>query len=136
MDNLTPEQRRKTMQRVRAADTAPELRVRRLLFGLGYRYRLHVKDLPGRPDIVFRGRRKVIFVHGCFWHRHAGCKDASMPASKLAYWRPKFERTVARDADAIAKLAGDGWKVLVIWTCEMRDETALGSRLQSFLDER
>ncbi|RQN35685.1 very short patch repair endonuclease [Paraburkholderia tropica] len=134
MDNLTPQQRRKTMQRVRSTDTAPELLVRRTLHRLGYRFRLHRKDLPGCPDIVFPGRKKLIFVHGCFWHRHEGCPDASMPASRLEYWKAKFNRTVERDTRAVQELQEAGWATLVIWTCELKDRAELERRLLAFLE--
>nr|WP_282966331.1 very short patch repair endonuclease [Burkholderia vietnamiensis] len=135
VDNLTPQQRRKTMQQVRSTNTSPELLVRRTLHRMGYRFRLHRKDLPGCPDIVFPGRKKLIFVHGCFWHRHAGCAHASMPSSRLEYWESKFERTVVRDAQALQKLHDTGWRTLVIWTCELRDRGELERRLSAFLED-
>ena len=115
MDRLTPNQRSENMRRIRGKDSAPERAVRRLLHKLGYRYRLHRRDLPGRPDIVFPTRRKVIFVHGCFWHRHPGCKFAYNPKSRLEFWSTKFRQNVERDNRATAMLMASGWAVLVVW---------------------
>ena len=120
MDTLTPEQRSKRMSRVRARDTKPELIVRGLLHSRGYRYRLHDKRLPRKPDLVFAGRRKLIFVHGCFWHRHGECALARMPKSRIDFWRPKLEANQARDQLNIARLEEMGWRVLVIWECELK----------------
>jgi DNA mismatch endonuclease (patch repair protein) len=121
------------MRAIRSKDMRPELAVRRLVHGLGYRYRLHKKELPGKPDLVFTSRRKVIFVHGCFWHSH-GCKVAHVPKSNLEYWMPKLARNLARDEKSIAALTASGWKSLVIWECETKDETNLNKRLRKFLD--
>ena len=125
------------MAKIRACDTQPELYVRRFLHGQGYRFRLHARDLPGRPDIVFRSRRKAIFVHGCFWHRHEGCKRASMPKTRVAYWQQKFEANKNRDAVSVSALEEMGWKVMVIWECEIptKDSGDLRKRLMNFLDE-
>ncbi len=133
MDTRTPEQRRRIMQAVKTKDTGPEMIVRRMLHSHGYRYRLHRKDLPGRPDIVFKGRRKAIFVHGCFWHGH-GCSKGKLPKSKLSYWQPKIEQNMARDARNISELEADGWQVLVVWQCEIADRQALWLRLQEFVE--
>ena len=124
------------MRRVRSKNTAPEMRVRRLAHALGYRYRLHASDLPGRPDLVFRGRRKVIFVHGCFWHRHPECPRAPMPKSpeRREFWRQKFEENVRRDARQQRELRIAGWEVLVIWGCETEDREGLRRGLLAFLD--
>lgn len=113
----------------------PELAVRRIVHSLGYRYRLHRKDLPGKPDLVFGPRRKVIFVHGCFWHMHPkhGCLDARVPKSNRDYWLPKLARNVARDAEHIAALKKLGWRVLVIWECETKDEAAVRKAVAVFL---
>jgi DNA mismatch endonuclease (patch repair protein) len=123
------------MQGNRSRDTRPELAVRRLLTKLGYRYRLHARDLPGQPDIVFRGRRKVILVHGCFWHQHdsAKCKLRSHPTSNTAYWGPKLARNRARDAQVRARLAQDGWETLLVWECEVSAIEALANALGGFL---
>lgn len=120
-----------TMRQIRSKDTKPELVVRRTLWKLGFRYRLHCKDLPGKPDIVFRGKRKVVFVHGCFWHQH-GCSDSKLPKSNTDYWHPKLRRNVERDAEAVAKLQADGWSVMVVWDCETK-RADLSERLTEFL---
>jgi DNA mismatch endonuclease (patch repair protein) len=106
------------MRRVARRDTAPEMVIRKLLTAAGLRYRLHRHDLPGSPDIVFPGRRKVIFVHGCFWHRHARCARATMPKTRREYWATKFRRNVTRDRSAEASLRRNQWDVLTIWECE------------------
>ena len=123
------------MAAIRSTNTKPELTVRRLVHSLGYRYRLHCKDLPGKPDLVFRPRRKVIFVHGCFWHLHPAkkCLDARQPKSNKSYWSPKLQRNVARDQEHLLKLRRDGWKVLVVWDCQTRDEEKIARRLAKFL---
>lgn len=127
--------RRRIMSAVRGCDTKPEMIVRRLLFSMNYRYRLHRGDLPGRPDIVFAGRRKAIFVHGCFWHRHAGCSKATSPKKRAAFWTKKFTRNVERDRNAEEGLAEMGWRSLVVWECETRGRDNLAVRLQAFLDD-
>lgn len=124
------------MRRVRRGDTAPELKVRRVLHSLGYRYRLHVPALPGTPDIVFKSRRKAIFVHGCFWHRHCECHLASTPKSNIAFWSAKFDANIARDRRKEEELANAGWSVLVVWQCETKELEILEARLRSFLDAR
>lgn len=121
------------MSRVRRKDTTPELTVRRLLFGLGYRYRVHRKGLPGTPDIVFLKRKKAVFVHGCFWHGHFGCKLASRPKSSIEFWTKKISDNQARDAKNIAQLSEQGWEVLVVWQCEINDESMLKEKLVRFL---
>ena len=118
-DFLTPAERSRRMASIRSKDTSPELRLRRALHGLGLRYRLHDRRLPGHPDIVLPRHRAVIFVHGCFWHRHAGCKVAATPKSNTDFWVQKFERNVARDQRSAAALAAIGWRVLVVWECEV-----------------
>ena len=132
----TPEVRRRTMQAVKSKNTWPELAVRSLVHRMGYRYRLHRKDLPGKPDLVFPARQKVIFVHGCFWHQHAdpACNMVSCPKSNQDYWLPKLERNVARDAVHQARLAELGWNVLVLWECEVKADDGLAERMQSFLN--
>jgi len=131
-DNLTARARSERMSRIRGRDTAPEWIVRRLLHGLGYRFRLHRKDLPGRPDLVFLNRNKVVFVHGCFWHGH-GCKIGRLPKSNLAFWEEKISRNQSRDARNIEALCANGWTVLIVWQCEMKDREALAAKLVSFL---
>jgi DNA mismatch endonuclease (patch repair protein) len=125
--------RSENMRRIRSKDMRPELAVRSLVHRIGYRFRLHRKDLPGKPDLVFVSRRKVIFVHGCFWHSHEGCKVAHLPKSNQSYWGPKLERNRARDAKHLAALAAAGWKALVIWECEITDIEDLRRRLGRFL---
>jgi len=132
-DTRTPEQRRRIMQSVKTLDTGPELEVRHILFGLGYRYRLHAKNLPGRPDIVFPGRMKAIFVHGCFWHWH-GCRKGRAPKSRLDYWKPKLKTNRKRDGVQLRALKALGWSVLTVWQCETSDSEALRSRLCDFLE--
>ena len=119
-DVLTPEQRRHNMQRVRGQDTDPEMLLRRGLHAKGFRYRLHHRGLPGKPDLVFPKHCAVIFVHGCFWHRHPGCRYATTPASRAEFWAAKFDENVKRDARVVAKLAGDGWRVALVWECGLR----------------
>ena len=120
------------MRAIRSQDMQPELNVRRLVHRLGYRFRLHRKDLPGKPDMVFGPRRKVIFVHGCFWHLHT-CKTAHVPRSNQSYWAPKLERNTIRDRENIKALEAMGWRAFVIWECETRDERGLKKRVRAFL---
>ena len=120
------------MSRIRGKDTGPEVSVRRLLHGLGYRYRLHVRHLPGKPDIVFPGRKKVIEIRGCFWHRHAGCPRAATPATRASFWEAKLSATVARDAANLAALEAAGWSIMIVWECEV-DGAAASVRLLDFL---
>ncbi len=122
------------MSRIKAKDTRPELVARRLIHGMGYRYRLHAKDLPGKPDIVFRPRQKVIFVNGCFWHQHQGCKDNHVPKSNISYWAPKLEKTKKRDTENQRKLISSGWQVLIIWECQLKDLETLKANVRSFLN--
>ena len=132
-DTLSKEARSERMARVRGKDTQPEMRVRRLTHAMGYRYRLHDKRLPGRPDMVFPGRRKVIFVHGCFWHRHPGCPRTRMPKSRVGFWREKLDANAARDERNRAELHRLGWDVLVVWECESEDVEATRQRVRDFL---
>jgi DNA mismatch endonuclease (patch repair protein) len=133
MDKITPERRSANMARIRSADTKPEIVVRRLAHQLGYRFRLHRRDLPGNPDLVFVKQHKIIFVHGCYWHGH-GCKVGGTGAkSNQDYWRPKIARNKERDDLAAAALRKSGWKVFVVWECETRDEAKLKDRLRRFL---
>lgn len=127
------EQSSAIMRGVRGKNTGPELVVRRLLHQLGYRYRLHRSGLPGRPDLVFPGRRSVVFVHGCFWHAH-GCAADRPPRSRLDFWGPKLAATRARDEKALTALQVAGWRVCVVWECELADLAALQARLVDFLE--
>lgn len=133
-DTRTAEQRRHIMQAVHTKDTGPEWIVRRLLHGLGYRYRLHPKELPGKPDMSFPARRKVIFMHGCFWHAH-GCRYGRPPKSRPEYWLPKLIRNKERDAENMAALQELGWRALVVWQCETKEFHSLTARLLVFLNE-
>lgn len=137
MDKITPEQRSRLMQKIRGKNTGPELAVRRLAHSLGYRFRLHRPDLPGKPDLVFPGRKKIIFVHGCFWHKHdePGCKLTRRPKSRQEYWTPKLERTQRRDDEHQAALKGMGWEVLVVWECEIKDTENLKEKIRIFLSD-
>ena len=135
MDKLSPERRSANMARVRSANTGPEIRVRQLLHSAGYRFRLHRKDLPGAPDIVLPRYDSVIFVHGCFWHRHPGCKDASTPKSRTKFWNAKFEENVSRDKRNVAALQELGWHVFVVWGCELDDEMSLLRSISSWLSQ-
>lgn len=123
------------MGRVRGTDTKPEMVVRRAVHAMGYRYRLHRRDLPGRPDLVFPGRKKVLFVHGCFWHRHPDpqCPLARMPKSRLDFWQPKLEGNRGRDLRNQQKLEELGWEVMVVWECQLRELEALKARIRRFL---
>ena len=125
--------RSENMRRIRSKDTAPEMTVRRLVHGLGYRYRLHQKDIPGKPDLVFSGRRKAIFIHGCFWHQHSTCKEGRPPKSNANYWLPKLARNVERDKAALTQLVATGWDALVIWECETKNDEAMRQVLLDFL---
>ena len=136
-DTLTPTERSERMGRVRGKDTKPEMVVRRLVHGMGYRYRLHVRSLPGCPDLVFPRFRKVLFVHGCFWHRHPdpACKLARLPKSRLDFWKPKLEGNRQRDEQNQAALLALGWRFMVIWECEIGDIQELAVRVKGFLRE-
>jgi DNA mismatch endonuclease (patch repair protein) len=134
VDSLSPKERSIVMARVRSKNSRPELLVRKLVFSLGYRYRLHQKNLPGSPDLVFKSRRKVIFVHGCFWHRHARCALARMPKSRLGFWMPKLEGNRLRDQRNKRALARRGWKVLTIWECQLGNTERLHATIRGFLD--
>lgn len=133
MDTLTAEQRSERMARIRGKDTKPELAVRKALFAGGYRFRLHRKDLPGKPDLVFAGRRKVIFVHGCFWHAHENCKVANLPKSRTEFWQAKFSCNRDRDRANEAALRSEGWDVFTLWECEARDQASMLVRLAAYL---
>jgi DNA mismatch endonuclease (patch repair protein) len=133
MDTLTPVERSERMSRVRSKGTKPEMVVRRLVHSLGYRYRLHVPALPGRPDLTFRSRRAVIFIHGCFWHQHHCPAGNRMPKSRVAFWRRKLEGNVARDRRTNQKLRRMGWRVLTVWECELKAPKKLTRRIARFL---
>ena len=122
------------MSRIRKANTSPEMIVRRAAHRLGYRFRLHKRDLPGTPDLVFARHRKVIFVHGCFWHQHGGCRHATMPRTRTEYWVPKLARNVERDAATLRLLMDQGWLALILWECEVKDSERLQRLLREFLD--
>jgi DNA mismatch endonuclease (patch repair protein) len=132
-DRLSLEARSALMARIRGRDTKPEVRLRALLHAMGYRFRIHRADLPGTPDVALPGRRKVVFLHGCFWHRHEGCRHATMPRTRAEFWREKFARNVARDARVRRALNRAGWSVAVVWECALRDEERLARRLERFL---
>lgn len=131
-DNRTPESRSALMSRIRQRDTAPELVVRRLLHGMGYRFRLHRRDLPGTPDIVFPSRKLALFVHGCFWHGH-GCSKGRPPKSSTSYWSGKLSANKDRDARKQHELEAMGWRVETIWQCQLKDLSSLGERLTLLL---
>lgn len=136
IDPLTEAQRSRQMALIKSRDTTPELTVRRTLWRLRYRYRLNVPGILGRPDIVFKGRRKAIFVHGCFWHRHPDCPRTRTPKTRVAFWQRKFMRTVERDRTVQEQLAQHGWQVLVVWECESESPLNLENLLRRFLDHK
>lgn len=136
VDQVSPERRSANMARIRGKDTAPEIRVRRVAHALGFRFRLHRKDLPGKPDLVFPRHRVALFVHGCFWHQHLDCHRANIPKSRGEYWIPKLGRNVERDRRNTALLRDLGWQVITIWECETKDLVSLRDKLLSFLGER
>lgn len=133
MDRLTPEARSRLMSHVKGKDTTPEMVVRRLVHGMGYRYRLHGRNLPGKPDLVFASRKKIVLVHGCFWHRHQGCSKASTPKTRMDFWQAKFDRNVARDVKTLRDLSDLGWEVLTVWECQTKAAEVLRERLATFL---
>ena len=130
MDSLPPERRSWNMSRIKSGDTKPERLVRSLLHRMGYRFRLHRRDLPGRPDIVLPKYRKVILVHGCYWHRHPGCRFAYTPKSNVEFWQAKFDENVSRDERQNRQLSELGWRVVTIWECETKEQDALAERLR------
>ena len=134
MDTLTPTERSVRMALVRSRDTQPELKVHKLLHAMGYRYRTHDRRLPGNPDIVFPRRRKIIFVHGCFWHRHKNCPLARMPKSRVAFWREKLEGNRRRDGRVAAVLRRAGWSVATVWECQLANMERLARRLRRFME--
>lgn len=134
MDHLSPERRSWLMSRVGSRNTRPEKAVRTLLHALGYRFRVNYKALPGTPDIVFTKRKKVVFVHGCFWHGHIGCRYARLPKTRTEFWAEKMRRNRERDDQVFATLKSQGWSILVVWQCEL-DDSVLTKRLVAFLGE-
>lgn len=133
MDIVRRELRSKNMRRIRGKNTKPELRVRKAAYALGYRYRLHDGRLPGSPDLVFSGRKIVVFVHGCFWHRHGNCKYSYTPKSNIEFWAKKFDSNVRRDKRVQKELDALGWKVAVIWECETTEPDDLAEKLKDIL---
>jgi DNA mismatch endonuclease (patch repair protein) len=133
MDRLTPEARSANMKAIRRKDTAPEMSVRRMLHAAGYRYRLHVKKLPGSPDLAFPSRKKAIFVHGCFWHGH-DCRAGRPPQIRKEFWLPKISRNQERDAAVVKTISASGWRALIVWRCEIKDRNALLGRSREFLE--
>jgi DNA mismatch endonuclease, patch repair protein len=136
MDTLSRRQRSERMALIRGTDTKPELRVRSIVHRLGYRYRLHVPKMPGKPDLVFPKLHRVLFVHGCFWHRHLGCSLARLPKSRLNFWVPKLTENRQRDLKNAARLRRAGWKVRVIWECELSNADKLEKKITRFLNAK
>ena len=135
VDTISPEHRSWNMLRIKGKNTKPEFIVRSLLYKMGYRFRLHRKDLPGTPDIVLPKYKTVIFVHGCFWHRHKGCKYAYTPKSRVKFWKDKFTETVKRDKQHLKQLKENGWKVFIVWECETKDMDRLKKIINKILQE-
>ena len=135
MDNLTVEQRIRTMRAVRDRDTSPEMKVRRLVFSLGYRYRLHSRKLPGCPDLIFPSKKRVIFVHGCFWHGHKCASGKKKPKSNVEYWRRKLERNRLRDIANGTRLRDLGWRSLILWECQLHAIDSIQKRVAAFLED-
>ena len=133
-DTVDEGTRSRMMAAIKGHDTKPELALRKAIHARGFRYRLHVRDLPGRPDLVFPGRRAVVFVHGCFWHRHAGCPYATTPRTRPEFWAAKFTANVVRDRNQIAQLRSSGWRVAVVWECAVRTEKNLESTIGALED--
>jgi DNA mismatch endonuclease (patch repair protein) len=132
-DQFSTEERSAIMRRVRSVNTVPELRVRQMVHRLGFRFRLHRQALPGKPDIVLAGRKKVVFVHGCYWHQHS-CDGAKRPATNRRYWNRKLDKNVERDKKNVRLLRQQGWRVLTVWECELRKPERLQRRLLQFLN--
>lgn len=136
-DTISLDKRSWNMSRIRSKDTEAEIKVRKYLFSRGFRYRKNVAQLPGRPDIVMKKYKSVIFVHGCFWHRHEGCKRAATPKTRQEYWLPKFERNIENDRKHIEELEAAGWKVIVLWECEINNDfQEIMDKTISFLREK
>jgi|TARA_B100002003_G_scaffold225614_1_gene231771 DNA mismatch endonuclease (patch repair protein) len=130
-DHISKEKRSWNMSRIRSKNTRPELAVRKYLYSNGFRYRLHNRKLPGKPDITNQSKKTAVFVNGCFWHQHEGCKRAAIPKSNKSYWLPKLENNVARFKNNTDKLLDMGWKVFIVWECETKDEVILKSKLDA-----
>jgi len=135
LDNFTKEQRSRCMSRIKSKDTKPEIIVRKTLYKLGFRYGLYKEDLPGKPDIIFLKKKIAIFVNGCFWHQHEGCKRKSSPKTNTEYWEKKLKKNVENQNKSIISLRKTGWKVFIIWECETKDSTLLEKRIKEFLYE-
>jgi DNA mismatch endonuclease (patch repair protein) len=136
MDVFDAKQRSEIMSRIRSRDTTPELSVRRAAHAMGLRFRLHRRDLPGNPDLVFPRHKVALFVHGCYWHQHAGCRRSSSPKSRQEYWIPKLAANVARDERSVIALAALGWRAVVVWECEAPDSIVVRERLLSLLSQK
>ncbi|MER8485910.1 DNA mismatch endonuclease Vsr [Mesorhizobium sp. M1322] len=134
MDIVSPAARSRMMGRIRGKDTGPEMLVRKVAHQMGYRFRLHRHDLPGTPDIVFPARKTAMFIHGCFWHRHEGCKYCYNPKSNIDFWQRKFDNNVQRDQRVRKDLERLGWNITVIWACETADQPSLRSKLRAYLE--
>lgn len=135
VDFLSPSERSERMSRIRSSNTAPEVALRCAMHAVGFRFRLHSKGLPGKPDIVLPRYKTVIFVHGCFWHRHRGCKVATTPKTNTEFWVEKFDRNVVRDARTREQLEGLGWRVIVVWECELRSANQRAGAVRRVADE-
>ena len=137
-DTLSPAERSERMSRIRGKNSKPEMKLRSLVHGMGYRYRLHVHGLPGTPDLVFPARHAIIFMHGCFWHQHSSpeCRLARMPKSRINFWRSKLKANVERDARNLASLEAMGWRVLIVWECEMKSPDVVGQKVRDFLEQQ
>ena len=133
MDRVSRAQRSENMRRIRSKDTTPEMMARRLVHAMGFRYRLHVQNLPGRPDLVFTRLRKIIQVHGCFWHQHDGCQEAHIPKTRIRYWKTKLTNNRRRDAESEIRLREQGWDVLTLWACQVNDTLDVERRVRRFL---
>lgn len=132
-DRISPERRSENMRRICSKDTNPEIELRAIVHSLGYRFRLHRDNLPGKPDLVFPSRRKVIFVHGCFWHQHSRCKEGRIPASRRDYWLPKLTKNRERDSAVRHALRNKGWKILTVWECQLKSKQAISKSVTRFL---
>jgi DNA mismatch endonuclease (patch repair protein) len=133
-NSLAKPTRSELMSRIRSRNTRPEKLVRGLLFAMGYRFRIHRKDLPGCPDIVFVSKKKAIFINGCFWHQHQGCPKANLPMTNQHYWLPKLDRNRQRDEEVLIELMQRQWDVLIIWECEIKELSSLSDKLKRFLE--